>query len=114
MLKFAFLGVYGYTPYHLSRGLGFNIVPINQKLLSTVAEEVWDTIKSDAIKKVSASPEFPNSFLKVSTPYFAFHARYLFFITMPHHHAMLHHPAMLRHPATLHHPVMVYDCHTLC
>ena len=39
----------------LSRGLGFNITPINQKLLSTVAEEVWDMIKSDVIKKVSVS-----------------------------------------------------------
>ena len=37
----------------LSRGEGFNISQINQKLLSTVAEEVWDTIRTDAIKKVS-------------------------------------------------------------
>lgn len=43
----------------LSRGLGSNIAMINQKILSTVAEEVWDTIKLDVIKKVSTSP--PNS-----------------------------------------------------
>jgi hypothetical protein len=41
----------------LSRGQGFNIAPINQKLLSAVAEEVWDTIKTEAIKKVSTPPE---------------------------------------------------------
>ena len=47
----------------LSRGLGFNIAPINQKLLSTVAEEVWDMIKLEAIKKVSDIPSlFPSSF----------------------------------------------------
>ena len=37
----------------IARGQGFNIAPINQKLLNTVAEEVWDTIRVDAIKKVS-------------------------------------------------------------
>ena len=39
----------------LSRGEGFNISQINQRLLSVVAEEVWDTIRMDAIKKVSVS-----------------------------------------------------------
>ena len=52
----------------LSRGLGFNIAPINQKLLSTVAKEVWDTIKLDAIKKVSALLHPFNSLLNVSVP----------------------------------------------
>ena len=37
----------------IARGQGFNIAPINQKLLNTVAEEVWDTIRVDVIKKVS-------------------------------------------------------------
>ena len=37
--------------YDISRGQGFNIAPINQKLLSTVAEEVWDAIRVDAIKR---------------------------------------------------------------
>jgi hypothetical protein len=41
----------------LSRGQGFNIAPINQKLLDTVAEEVWDKIKTEAIKKVSTLSE---------------------------------------------------------
>ena len=41
----------------LSRGEGFNIAQINQKLLSAVAEEVWDAIRTDAIKKVSVSPK---------------------------------------------------------
>ena len=39
----------------LSRGEGFNISQINQRLLSAVAEEVWDTIRTEAIKKVSGS-----------------------------------------------------------
>lgn len=52
----------------LSRGLGFNIALINQKLLSTVAEEVWDTIKLDVIKKVSAPLHPFNSSLNVSVP----------------------------------------------
>jgi len=39
----------------LVRGQGFNIAPINQKLLSAVAEEVWDTVRMDAIRKVSSS-----------------------------------------------------------
>lgn len=38
----------------LSRGLGFNIAPINQKLLSAVAEEVWDMVRMDSIKKLDA------------------------------------------------------------
>ena len=42
----------------LSRGEGFNISQINQRLLSAVAEEVWDTIRTDAIKKVSVSQKF--------------------------------------------------------
>ena len=47
----------------LSRGLGFNITPINQKLLSMVVEEVWDMIKLEVIKKVSDIPSlFPSSF----------------------------------------------------
>ena len=37
----------------LAQGKGFNIMQINQKLLSAVAEEVWDTVRTDAIKKVS-------------------------------------------------------------
>ena len=41
----------------LSRGEGFNIAQVNQKLLSAVAEEVWDAIRTDAIKKVSVSPK---------------------------------------------------------
>ena len=40
----------------LSWGEGFNISQINQKLLSMVAEEVWDTIRTDVIKKVSVFP----------------------------------------------------------
>ena len=76
----------------LSRGLGFNIAPINQKLLSTVAEEVWDMIKLEAIKKVSDIPSlFPSSFLTVLTPYsppFNPSPRStLAIITMPCHHA---------------------------
>ena len=42
---------------NLSRGSGFNIMPINQKVLSTVAEEVWDMIKSNAIQKASFFPQ---------------------------------------------------------
>ena len=64
----------------LSRGSGFNIAPINQKLLSTVTEEVWDTIKSDAIKKVSfPSPKFLDMLLTGLCPLLfhllALHAR---------------------------------------
>jgi len=40
----------------LARGQGFNIAPINQKLLSTIAEEVWDSVRLEAIKKVSKTP----------------------------------------------------------
>ena len=39
----------------LARGEGFNIAQINQKPLSAVAEEVWDTVRTDAIKKFSTS-----------------------------------------------------------
>ena len=39
----------------LAWGEGFNIMQINQKRLSAVAEEVWDTVRTDAIKKVSTS-----------------------------------------------------------
>ena len=42
----------------LSRGEGFNIAQINQKLLSAVAEEEWDAIRTDVIKKVSVSQKF--------------------------------------------------------
>ena len=34
---------------NLAQGEGFNIVQINQKLLSAVAEEVWDMVRTDAI-----------------------------------------------------------------
>ena len=43
----------------LSQGQGFNIMQINQKLLSAVTEEVWDTIRTEAIKKVS-TPSKPH------------------------------------------------------
>jgi len=43
----------------LTRGQGFNITPMNQKLLSTMAEEVWDVVKLDAIRKVS-NPSLPS------------------------------------------------------
>ena len=41
---------------NIARGQGFNIAPINQKLLSTIAEEVCDAVRVDAIKKVSQYP----------------------------------------------------------
>jgi hypothetical protein len=37
----------------IARGQGFNIAQINQRLLATVTEEVWDTIRLEAIRKVS-------------------------------------------------------------
>ena len=37
----------------IARGQGFNIAPINQKLLATVTKEVWDTIHLEAIKKIN-------------------------------------------------------------
>ena len=37
----------------IARGQGFNIAQINQRLLATVAEEVWDAIRLEAVKKVS-------------------------------------------------------------
>ena len=37
----------------ITRGQGFNIAQINQRLLATVAEEVWDAIRLEAIRKVS-------------------------------------------------------------
>ena len=40
----------------LARGQGFNIAPINQKLLSMIAKEVWDSVRLEAIKKVSKTP----------------------------------------------------------
>jgi len=42
----------------LARGQGFNIALINQKLLSTIAEEVWDSVRLEAIKKVSKTLSF--------------------------------------------------------
>ena len=38
---------------NIARGQCFNIALINQKCLSTVAEEVWDSVRVDAIKNVS-------------------------------------------------------------
>ena len=43
----------------LARGQGFSIMPINQKLLSMIAEEVWDVVRLDAIRKVS-NPSLPS------------------------------------------------------
>ena len=43
----------------LAHGQGFNITQINQKLLSVVAEEVWDTVRTEAIRTVSISQNFP-------------------------------------------------------
>ena len=37
----------------ITRGQGFNIAQINHTLLATVAEEVWDTVRLDAMRKVS-------------------------------------------------------------
>ena len=37
----------------IARGQGFNIAQINHTLLATVAEEVWDTVCLDAMRKVS-------------------------------------------------------------
>ena len=37
----------------IARGQGFNIAQINQRLLATVAEEVWDAIRLEAVRKVS-------------------------------------------------------------
>ena len=39
----------------IARGQGFNIAQINQRLLTTVAEEVWDAIRLEAVKKVNIS-----------------------------------------------------------
>lgn len=38
----------------LARGQGFNIAQINQKLLSAVAGEVWDTVRTEVIRKLDA------------------------------------------------------------
>lgn len=46
----------------ISRGPGFNIAPINKTLLSTVAEEVWDMVRLESIKKVSFPPPSPQAF----------------------------------------------------
>lgn len=48
----------------ISRGQGFNIASINQRLLNTVAEEVYDAIRTEAIKKVSVPPP-PKSHLNM-------------------------------------------------
>ena len=37
----------------IARSQGFNIAQINQRLLATVAEEVWDAIRLEAVRKVS-------------------------------------------------------------
>ena len=37
----------------LTRGKGFNIAAVNQKLLSSVADEVWDSIRTESIKQIS-------------------------------------------------------------
>ena len=37
----------------ITQGQGFNIAQINHMLLSTIAEEVWDTVHLDAMRKVS-------------------------------------------------------------
>jgi len=37
----------------IARGQGFNIAQINPKLLATVADEVWDMIRLESVRKVS-------------------------------------------------------------
>ena len=52
----------------IAQGQGFNISQINQKLLATIAEEVWDAVHLEAIKKVSnPSPLFCEHCLTFST-----------------------------------------------
>ena len=37
----------------IAHSQGFNIAQINQRLLATVAKEVWDVIRLEAVRKVS-------------------------------------------------------------
>ena len=37
----------------IAQGQGFNIAQINDMLLITITEEVWDTVRLDAMRKVS-------------------------------------------------------------
>lgn len=56
----------------LSRGQGFNIAQINHTLLASVAEEVWDTIRLDAMRKFDAvmlSPTVDRDRSKRSSPH---------------------------------------------
>jgi len=101
----------------LTRGQGFNIAPINQKLLSTIAEEVWDTVRTDVIKQVSTysknfstyseRPLSPSPHLNHPSPDLL-HA-------IPRHFAKPCHFAMHCHfaiPAMLPPPPYCHPCHT--
>ena len=72
----------------IARGQGFNIAPINQKLLSTVAEEVWDSVRVDMIKKVSECLITLCFVLTFSLPLPSPYAYPTLHIAMPCHHAI--------------------------
>jgi len=57
---------------NLACGQGFNTTQINQKLLSMVAEEVWDTVRAEAIRMVSISRNFPLRCVLKNFPPFLF------------------------------------------
>ena len=54
----------------IARGQGFNITQINQRLLATVAKEVWDMICLEAVRKFSE----PLTFSGLFTNEFSSHA----------------------------------------
>jgi len=95
----------------IARGQGFNIAPINQKLLATVAEEVWDAIRLEAVKKVS---KYQYTFLRSLANVFYFLFPPLFFVVPTICHCHCHRITTL--PITNYMPTLptTTSCHTPC
>lgn len=62
----------------LMRQKGFNITIINQKLLSSVAEEVWDSICTESIKQVSDILTSSSSFCQLTNTLPSFTSHFVY------------------------------------